>query len=126
MMKRVSILALALFFASGANAFADNLADTEWRAVDVAVEQSLSFEKGRRFLGFTGCNRVFGSYRLAGEVIAMNTFGLTRKFCGEETGRHEAAFLDALKSVRYAIRDNGRLIFQDKSEKPLILFSRSR
>ena len=120
---RNSFCATAILVAASlAPAAANDLAATEWKLEDSAVEQSISFNEEGRFQGFAGCNRVFGSYQSDGEKMKVTVFGQTRKFCGEKIDRHERTFLSALKQTRYSVRKNRSLKFLDKSKEILIDF----
>lgn len=44
-------------------------------------------------LGFTGCNRFFGSYNKKGDKVQFNPGGMTKKYC---EGVNESGFIDAL------------------------------
>jgi heat shock protein HslJ len=44
-------------------------------------------------MGFTGCNRFFGSYIYIGDKVQFNPGGMTKKYC---EGVNESGFIDAL------------------------------
>lgn len=75
----------------------------------------------KRAVGFTGCNRMTGSYTLEGDRITFAQMAGTMMACAEgmET---EQAFHEALKAAaRWVIRGE-QLTLLDASGKPLALF----
>ncbi len=53
------------------------------------------------YSGFTGCNRIMGSYVLAGSALKLSAGGSTRMACpGEASEAEETRFLQALLRVQ--------------------------
>jgi len=80
---------------------ADSLAGTSWYFAEIGGEATgltgdvfrddrfaLDFESDR-FVGYSGCNRIGGRYRIAGGVMTISDFGSTRSGCGDPAARRE-------------------------------------
>jgi heat shock protein HslJ len=77
-------------------------------------EPYVQFRSGNRVAGSGGCNRLMGSYTLAGDTLRLSGLATTLMACAQGM-EQEQALLDALGTVnRYAItRDTLRLYASD-------------
>jgi putative lipoprotein len=88
-----------------------SLENRDWRLVEIAGKEVLT-QPGRqapyfrlvsadgRVVGYGGCNRFFGSYKLDGDSLSFSALGSTRMACLGETDRLEQTFFAALGSAR--------------------------
>lgn len=80
----------------------------------------LATKEGESWMsGFTGCNRMFGTYELAGERLAFGGIGATKMACAE-TMDLERVFLGALQSAGLWRIEDGVLILSDDSGAELM------
>ena len=119
--------------APSAQAGADALEGTAWRAVELAGapveapsdgrEPHLVFEAAGRLAGADGCNRLTGSYSVKGEAITFGQLASTQMACPgtEETVRR---FRGALKGTSHWRITAGRLEFYGATGKALAVFER--
>ncbi len=61
--------------------------------------------------GFSGCNRIFGAYRLDGDELRFGPIGATRRACPDEHGL-EGRFLEALEKTTLYSYTAGALEFR--------------
>ncbi len=101
---------------------ASDIAGLHWRPTHIGEmvlpadnPMFVQFEPDGSLHGDTGCNRFFGQYEIAADLITLSPLGTTRKACAEETARFEQAFLDALQSMRGAVRKDDRLGIRDEA-----------
>jgi heat shock protein HslJ len=85
----------------GAQLPADSLDGTSWYFAEIGGEATgltgdvfkddrYALDFGRdRFVGYSGCNRIGGRYRVAEGVMTIDEFGSTRNGCGEPHRRRE-------------------------------------
>jgi heat shock protein HslJ len=118
-------LALALT-ATGAVAAAQ-LAGSEWRptaigGIEVPADPGMFVRFGGdgKLAGNGGCNRFFGTYKLAGERIEIGKLGATRMACPEPVMERETRFLQALANARRFVRDRIDLSLIDEAGTPVI------
>jgi heat shock protein HslJ len=86
-----------------------------------AVRQPLTvrFEAGR-VSGFSGCNRLVGSYKVEGDVVTLSQLAGTMMACPEPAMALESAFRAALGGpLRYSITGD-RLSLKPASGEPLV------
>lgn len=109
---------------SVANPEAHELVGVYWRAVELAgkptpaqetqQEAHLEFQSGGRFSGADGCNRVTGSYQLAGDRVTFGQVAATQMACLHSSGTEEP-FREALKSAaRLTVAGNRLELFDAK------------
>jgi heat shock protein HslJ len=55
---------------------------------------------GRKVVGFTGCNRMFGQYTLSGQALYFNAMGTTKMACPGPAMDLEKHVLNALTRAR--------------------------
>ncbi len=107
------IVLLLVFTAAHANP----LAGSEWqptcmqgRGLAPDVTAFIQFRGGGRLLGYTGCNRILGEYRIEGRQIELGPLSSTRKACDAETMRQEQTLMATLQKVRSFRRARTRLL----------------
>ena len=118
---------LSLMPATAGTVTAAELAGSEWRPVeigDIAVpagaELFVRFGGEGELQGHGGCNRFFGTYRLAGERIEIGPLGATRMACPTPVMERENRFLQALADARLFVRDRIHLLLTDDQGNPLV------
>jgi heat shock protein HslJ len=87
------------------------LVDTSWRLTELdgriltnpegtaAIWLQLQAQNSR-LVGFSGCNRMFGAYRLDGDALKFAQVGSTRMACeGEDVMQLEASYLRMFDAV---------------------------
>ena len=86
------------------------LLETNWRPVEIAGKSVAVREEqrephlvlsreGNHVRGFTGCNRVAGSFEQDGDRLRFKPLAVTRMACLPEVGEQETAFLRALEAT---------------------------
>ena len=79
----------------------------------------MRFEAGR-VSGFSGCNRLVGSYTVEGDIVTLSQLAGTMMACPEPAMALESAFRAALGGpLRFSI-DGGRLSLKPASGEPLV------
>ena len=108
------VLTLALATTSGAGAA--ELAGSEWRPVEIGnlqvppgAELFVRFAGEGKLEGHGGCNRFFGSYKIAVDRVEIGPLGATRMACPEGRGDIEIPFLKMLNLVTAYKLDGGTL-----------------
>lgn len=125
----LAVVALAVFVAIVAGGIAraqavavppDPLAGSEWRPVEIraeAIDDETSvyvrFAADGKVSGSSGCNRFFGTYKIAGTELAFSALATTRKACPEPLMKLEGRFLTALQETRSFERDRTRLVLRN-------------
>lgn len=111
-----------------------SLENTLWRLLEIGGKPAHVSPEGRevsfslvaeqhRVQGFSGCNRMMGSYRLEGEHLNFEPLATTRMACPDAAaGEQEAAVLKALESSRRWRIEGERLELLDDSGQRLALF----
>ncbi|MBA4252195.1 MAG: hypothetical protein C0425_11745 [Chlorobiaceae bacterium] len=75
-----------------------------------------------KFVGFAGCNNMFGNVFFKGNSISFNSIASTKMYC-ELTNKFEQEFLSMLqKKMKYKI-ENNKLTFSRKG-KPVMVFKK--
>ena len=108
------------------------LESRDWRLSQLAIDGELApvaddvratarFEDGA-ITGSGGCNRYRAGYTLDGDRISFGLAMSTRMWCGDEAGRVEYAYLQALERAAAWSIDDGALIITDGSRTPLLRF----
>ncbi len=121
------VLILTLAMAS-APAAAQQLAGSEWRPTkigDIKVpagsEMFVRFGGEGKLEGHSGCNRFFGTFKLAGDGIEIGPLGVTRMACSEPAVmEREVRFLEALQNARQFMRDRSDLSLTDNAGNPVV------
>ncbi|WP_372866465.1 META domain-containing protein, partial [Pseudomonas sp.] len=75
----------------------------EWIGEHPLIDRShltITFGEDGRAYGNAGCNHWFARYNLAGQQLAFDAAGSTRKICAPALMEQEARFLDSLGKVR--------------------------
>lgn len=103
------ILSAAIITLASVAAFAkpDRLSTQQWKLVQVnnqRVTTSNAFLEininQTRFMGNTGCNRMFGAVSVNGRRVDFSNVGTTKMFCGQpQFNRIETAFVKALENA---------------------------
>jgi heat shock protein HslJ len=95
---------------------------TEMDALNDTVRNQIwiRFDTGedQRFVGFSSCNRFFGTYSLVGNDITLGDIASTKKMCPGI--KLEELFLEALAGVNKAEMKEGRLILMDGRGQRLV------
>jgi copper homeostasis protein (lipoprotein) len=68
-------------------------------AAEPARQPNLTLAADGRVAGFTGCNRMAGSYQVSGRSIAFGQLASTKMACIDGV-EHETAFAEALEQAR--------------------------
>lgn len=76
--------------------------------------------EGSRYSGFTGCNRISGSFELDGPRLRIEPGATTRMACPGEAAAEEARFLAALPRVAAWRFDGAELQLLDGSGQPVL------
>ncbi len=118
------VLTLALATTSGAGAA--ELAGSEWRPVEIGnlqvppgAELFVRFAGEGKLEGHGGCNRFFGSYKIAVDRVETGPLGATRMACPEPIMEREMRFLQALDNARRFVRDRIDLVLTDEEGAPV-------
>ncbi|WP_165982334.1 YbaY family lipoprotein [Dankookia rubra] len=94
--------------------------DIDGRGVVDRVRSTLTFGADGGVSGSGGCNRIAGSYTLAGETIGFGQMISTMMACAPAVGEQERRFLQALAETRrWRITPEGWLLLLDAEAKPL-------
>lgn len=125
-----ALMACALPGGPGA---APPLVGTEWRLQDLGgtpaadnIPATLAFPEAGRVVGFSSCNRFFGTYTLVQERIAFGRMGMSRMACIGQAGEQEARYMAALqKAQTLRVEGDELLIAVDGQDRPL-RFTRTR
>lgn len=87
-----------------------------------AAAPTLKFDNGR-LTGFTGCNRLFGSYVAGAEgSLALSALGTTKMACLGTAGALERTVLAALEKVDLYALPPGQLNLLDGDHKLLLTY----
>jgi putative lipoprotein len=120
----ISGLAAAACASSAPDAILSNTAWTVQSINGSPVSQrapSIEFN-GDRVAGTGSCNRYFGGYDITGaETIVLTGIGSTEMACEPAVMAQEAAYFDALGSVRAYRRDGDELTLSSVSGPVLVL-----
>jgi len=73
------------------------------------------FDSDDKVIGHGGCNRFFGSYKIAGDRIEIGPLGATRMACPEPIMEREVRFLQALGNARQFVRERINLSLTDSA-----------
>ncbi len=73
-----------------------------------------------RYSGFTGCNRINGSFELAGQGLRLQAGATTHMACPGDGDREEARFLQALPLVERWQWTEGELRLLDAAGQPVL------
>lgn len=74
-----------------------------------------------RYTGFTGCNRLGGSFVLAGSTLRLGAGAATRMACADPAGAEEARVLQALPRVQGWQQAGSELQLLDANGQPVLL-----
>jgi len=114
---------------------ADRLIGIEWLALDIdgtpvstLANSTIKFEDAVSVAGNGGCNRFFGTAKLAGDALELGPLGTTRMACPETIMDQEDRFLKALEATRsYRLDDaTGLLYFSDEQGKLVLRLSQNK
>jgi putative lipoprotein len=108
------------------------LAGGEWVAEDIGgrgvldrAKTHLAFTADGGVSGSGGCNRIAGSYTLAGETIAFGQMISTMMACAPAVGEQEQRFMRVLgQAKRWRITPEGWLLLMDPAGAPLARLAR--
>lgn len=74
------------------------------------------------FRGTSGCNSIFGEYKLDMYAISFDNLAVSEKYCAEkEIMKTERDFLDALNNIGSYALENGILTFYSKKDRSVLL-----
>ena len=112
---QVCVFALALAVASGTRAA--QLAENEWRPVEVGEIEVppdaglfVNFGDDGKLEGYGGCNRFFGAYKLAGNRVKIGSMGAAMMACPEPIMEREKRLLQALEAASRFARHGADLV----------------
>ena len=103
--------------------------DKEWILVKIK-DAKVSYSRGKtpwiklsegKVSGFSGCNRMIGSYTLEGETLTFNALGGTKMLC-LEVADFESHFLEYLQKTHSWKCKGGNLCLFDKDKKLIMKF----
>ena len=115
--------------AAGETAGSASLFGTRWRLTEMGErsfgtgEPYLEFDREQgRFSGSSGCNRIFGNFRVEGADLKFTPAASTRRAClGPEAQQVEASFLKALETTtRFRIQSDVLRLYANDS--PILVF----
>jgi heat shock protein HslJ len=78
----------------------NRLAWTEWNQITPAIIKPTIAFTDSSINAFTGCNRIFGSYKTVGSKLSFSSLGSTKMACEESKMRLERQFLGALAKIQ--------------------------
>lgn len=82
----------------------------------VDTEITANFDS-EQITGSAGCNRYFGPYSVAGNMLEMGAIASTKMACMDAVDRQEMQYLTALDGAQsYAMSDRGELIINYQTE----------
>ncbi len=86
---------------------------------------TLELVSGFRVVGFSGCNRFFGSYVLNGGEIEFGPVGSTRMACPVQVMNQEQQFFQALDATEsfFIEAESAWLYFRNSAGKNILSFS---
>jgi heat shock protein HslJ len=130
---RTAALSLATLGLCAGPVFADALAGSEWRPVDLsgAAQRAdtpvmIQFGGEGKVSGFGGCNRFSGAYRLSGERIVIGPLASTRMACVDEGAMQtEARFFRILQAAARFQRDRAKLSLKDEAGAIIARFAQN-
>lgn len=76
-------------------------------------QPTLTLSKDNKLTGFTGCNRIFGSYKVESDNISFEGIGVTKMSCHEKQDI-EALFIEAINNSDKLEVQNDKLILLNK------------
>jgi heat shock protein HslJ len=116
---RIALVSLASFGCAGLMGPGEPPFETVWRVVEIdgvpvprlpdnrAPTLQLDGEEARAS-GFTGCNRMTGSFVLEGDALSFGLLATTRMACEALSSQVEMGYLQSIESVtRWRRRDDG-------------------
>lgn len=120
-MKQIkTILKLTAFVCFAGQVLAQGLPDTEWQPVEVDYglteapsEAFIRFERDGRFIGYSGCNTMRGSFVTNGDAILMSPAAMTMMACPDNVGQQEFVFTRALSRARFYSLEGSDLTLTD-------------
>jgi heat shock protein HslJ len=105
------LIALLLCAPMAANANGLGLIGPEWTVTEVegvenlATPPTLTFDADGKFFGFSGCNRMMGTYDLAGNALTLGPRGTTKMMCPQDQMQTEQALHAVLDQVTGFVLD---------------------
>ncbi|PIE59557.1 MAG: hypothetical protein CSA32_03150 [Desulfobulbus propionicus] len=110
--------------------------DIQWTAVEIEGEPVTPKEKqrapcitltasGNQVSGFSGCNRLNGTFLFKGNVLLFNKLVSTRMACAHGVSL-ENRFIDALDKTEYYLLDKESLFLLDRKDKLIMRLKPNR
>ena len=100
----------------------------EWVVVKIEKEKIIDAEKAPwiklsegRVSGFSGCNRLMGSYTLEGKTLIFSQLGGTKIFCFD-TQELEDKFMKTLSKTHFWKYKRGKLYLFDQNKTAIMTF----
>lgn len=84
----------------------------------------IQFSEDGAIAGNASCNRFFGKYTYANQVLAIEPLGSTRMMCLPALMEQEQRLLEQLPTATTANIENGLLILRDSADQSVIQASR--
>jgi len=76
---------------------------------------NILFGEDGQLSGSASCNRIMGSYEVAGDSLTIGPLATTRKACIDALGEQEQRFLAAIAKVSKWRIENGLLLLSDET-----------
>jgi heat shock protein HslJ len=110
----------------------ESLVGPEWslktlggKPVVSGTTPSATFSADERVSGSAGCNRYFGSARVAGSSLSVGPLGSTMMACAQDVMDQEALYLAALQAATfYSVQGSELRLGPSESQVTLVLSSR--
>ena len=130
-MKTYLKTALISIFAVGLSMqmYGQEILDKEWVVVKIEKEKItteaekvpwIKLSEGR-ISGFSGCNRLMGSYSLEGKMLTFSQLGGTKMFCFD-TQELEDRFMKTVAKTNFWKYKRGKLCLFDKNKTVIMIF----
>ena len=124
--------ALIVTIAVIGTAMSGELVGSKWRPSQIGLSRMPSdtnlfvqFKGNGQLAGHGGCNRFFGSYRVAGSTVKIGLIGATRMACPEPIMDLERKFFIALEAVETFERYGPELVLRDGKGAELTRFQQA-
>jgi len=109
----------------------DQVIGTSWRLVGINSmgvvlppdnrPPSLTFEPDSRIAGFTGCNNLFGAYRIAGSLLRISGIGTTKKYCPQVSSLEEEYTMLLNRTVSFELHSDELVLISAESDSLLFV-----
>jgi len=130
MNKRINLILIGTFVIGlSMRMHGQEILNKEWVIVKIEKEKiTTDVEKApwiklseRRVSGFSGCNRLMGSYLLEGKTLFFSQLGGTKMFCFD-TQELEDKFMKTLSKTHFWKSKRGKLYLFDQNKTAIMTF----